>query len=208
MALQLQVSYNHDMASPEVVLADALLTELAEAPLKPGGQAPTMGRLQHVRYTHQAMIDLIIRNGDLPVGERLTQNQIAAYFGYTPGWISNILASDSFKAAMAARREEIVDPELKATIKERFEAVLISSLYRLKEKLDSPQVSDRVVLEAAALGARALGHFNNSDAAPPAASVDRLERLSNRLLALQSNVRERVLNAEDGVSVEVVRQAG
>lgn len=192
--------------SPEVALADKLLTELDTQPPGSTGQ----GRLKHVRYTHEAMIDLIIRNGDLPPGQRLTQGAIAAHFGYTEGWISNVLASDSFKAAMAARREEIVDPELRATIKERFEAMLIRSLQRLQEKLDAPTPSDRIVLEAAALGARALGHLGHGEGGNTPPRGDRLQILAERLVVLQANVRERVLNEKDGVSVEILpaRAAG
>ena len=183
--------------SPETQKADQLLEELGmQAPRVP--TAPTMGRLKRVSYTHEALIDLIIEHPEMD------QNHLAAYFGYTPGWISNILAADSFKAAMAARRDEILDPALKATIKERFEGLLIQSLTVLHAKLSQPAVSDRVALEAAALGARALGHFNNSDAQPPVATVDRLERLAGRLVQLQATVKERVLSEKDGAEVIVL----
>ena len=191
-------------SSPEVALADQLLRELDTRPPPEPGQ----GRLKHVRYTHEAMIDLIIRNGDLPPGQRLTQGKIAETFGYTEGWISNVLASDSFKAAMAARREEIVDPDLRATIKERFEGMLIRSLQRLNEKLNQPTPSDRVVLEAAALGARALGYLGGDGGnTPPPPRTDRLQVIAERLVVLQSNIRERVLNEKDGVSVEILPAA-
>jgi len=149
-----------------------------------------MGRLQKCSYTHDALIDLIISNPEM------TQNHLAAHFGYTPPWISNILASDAFQEKMAARREEIIDPELKATIEERFRALVIRSLQVLQEKLNAPQVSDLVALRAAELGAKALGVGGHAAPKPQEASSDRLERLATRLVALQSRTRERVIDGE------------
>lgn len=165
---------------------DELVRELASlAPGPPATQrAPTMGRLQKVRYTHADMIDFIIRFPEA------SQNEIAARYGYTPGWISNVLASDAFQAAMAARKEEIVDPELKATIEERMRALVIRSQQVLMSKLNQPQVSDAVALRSLELGARALAIGGN--APPTAPSQDRLVRLAERLVDLQSNVRQGV----------------
>lgn len=175
------------MNSDPFASGEQLIEEL-KGNVAPRPAAPTMGRLQKVRYTHEAMIDLIIKNPEL------SQNEIAAYFGYTPAWISNILASDAFQAAMAARREEIIDPEIKATIEERFRALVIRSLAVLQEKLNKPQVSDTVALRAAELGAKALGVGGN--AAPAAPQGDRLKILADRLIILQQGVKERVVNGE------------
>lgn len=160
-------------------------------------RAPTMGRLAKVRYTHEALIDLIIAHPEM------TQNQLAAYFGYTPSWISNILASDALQAKMAARREEIVDPELKATIEERFRALAIQSLRVLQDKLNAPQVSDNVALRAAELGAKALGIGGHAVPKPPEFSADRLERLAERLVLLQGGIRARVIEGEVLVTADL-----
>lgn len=164
-----------------------------------------MGSLKRISYTHEAMMELIITRPELD------QNEIAAHFGYSPSWISNVLASDAFQSRMAARREEVIDPELRATLEERFRALAIRSLQVLQEKLSKPAVSDQVALRAAELGARAcgVGGFGAANPSPgPSPAQDRLERLANRLIILQSTVRERTLNAQDGVSVEVIPEAG
>ena len=157
--------------------ADQLLGELKSVPVP--AHAPTMGRLQKCSYTHDALIDLIIQNPEM------TQNALAAHFGDTAGWISNILASDAFQEKMAARREEIIDPELKATIEERFRALVIRSLQVLQEKLNGPRVSDAVAIRAAELGAKALGIGGHAVPKATESSNDRLARLAQRLLALQ-----------------------
>jgi len=170
---------------------DQLLEELrGEQHIKPPGPAPTMGLLQKVRYTHKDMIDYIISN------PTVSQGQIAARYGYTQSWISNILASDAFQEAMAGRREEIIDPELKASIEERFRALVIQSLARLQEKLNAPQVSDLVAIRCAELGAKALGVGGHQAPRPPENSQDRLERLAARLITLQGTVRKGVADGE------------
>jgi hypothetical protein len=143
-----------------------------------------MGNLAKVRYSHLDMIDFILANPGC------TQNALAARYGYTPGWISNVMASDAWQAAMAARRTEMVDPTLAATIDERFRALTDRSLTRLMEKLDAPQVSDNVVLRAVELGAKALAVGGN--AAPKSPEADHLARLAERLIDLQSNIRKGV----------------
>lgn len=168
---------NAPSTAQSLLAADELLGELSGRVSKPG-PAPTMGRLAKVRYSHKAMIDLIIEN------PYLSQNQIAEMFGFTAGWVSNVLASEAFQAAMAARREEIIDPTLKATIRERFDALVRLSLDRLQEKLAHPQVSDQVALRCAELGAKALGVGGHAPAARVEISADRLERLAANLLVL------------------------
>ena len=156
-------------------------------------RAPTMGRLDKVRYTHIDMIDFIIANPGTGL------RNIGARYGFSIGWISNVMASDAWKAAMAARRTELVDPVLTATITERFEGMTQLSLQRLQEKLEAPQVSDQVVLKAVELGAKALGVGGNA-APPPPPAGDHLAQLANRLIELQSRVR---MNTFQGETINV-----
>ena len=167
--------------------ADVFLEELTSG-TKPPSPAPTMGALKKCSYTHDAMIELIIEGGRRPGG--ISQKDIAAHFGYTEAWISNILASDAFQARLALRREEVIDPVLRASIKERFEALVIQSLKVLQEKLNQATVSDNVAIRAAELGAKALGVGGHAPQKAPESSQDRLARLAGRLVALHSTVKE------------------
>ena len=152
---------------------DELVEELAAGP-------PAIAK---VRYTHQGMIDLIVAT------PWITQREIAKHFGYSEPWISRVFASDAFQAQLAQRRDEIVNPELKATVEERFKALTILSLEVLHRKLSQPTVSDNVAIRAAELGAKSLGVGGHAPAAPPVSTDDRLERLAGRLISLQAGIR-------------------
>lgn len=109
--------------------------------------------IRKVRYTHDAMIDEIIRN------PAVSQNGLAAIFGFTPAWVSLVISSDAFQARLAARKAELVDPTIALSIKERFQGLVTKSLEVLQEKLAQPAASipDNLLLRAAELGAKSLG---------------------------------------------------
>lgn len=108
-------------------------------------------QIARVRYTHDAMIELVLQN------PWISQNEIAEHFGYSPSWVSTIFASDSFQARMAQRKDQLIDPQIRATVEERFKALVIQSLSILQKKLDNNPTDD-LVLGAAAIGAKALGY--------------------------------------------------
>lgn len=189
---------------------DKLIEELsggsfARAP----SAAPSMGRLTKVHYTHEAMIEFILSNGGLPPGTRLTQGMIAAHFGYTEAWISNILASDAFQEKLKARRSEVVDPEISATMEERFRALAIQSLKVLQHKLNQPVVSDNVALRAAELGAKALGIGGHAAPKAPDTGADRLERLAKRLIDLNAGSKGATVDGKvESVQLDPLPQGG
>lgn len=164
--------------------ADALLAEMAQdgrAALDRVGRGSTPSvRPPKIRYTHEAMADLILEN------PWISQNQLAAHFGYSPAWISTVITSDGFQSFLAARKAELVDPELRLTLEERFRALTTQSLKVLQDKLSRPadQVSDQLVLRAAELGAKSLGI--GAHAPPPAQPVaaDYLPAIADRLSRL------------------------
>ena len=184
------------MSTPSVAL-EALFEETVK-PATGGAKPPK------IRYSHAAMADLIVEN------PWITQNAIAEHFGYTASWVSTIITSDAFQALLAARREEIVDPVLKATLEERFRGLVLRSLTVLAEKLDKPAASipDQVVLRALELGARGieLGGFGRPQLAPAAPPPpNRLEQLAGRLVELQANVRKGITYENE---IETVFVAG
>jgi hypothetical protein len=134
-----------------------------------------------VRYSHDAMIDMIIAN------PWVSQNHLAQVFGYTPAWVSLVMSSDAFKERLAARKAELVDPALVASIEERFRAMVTRSLEVLQEKLSAPAsvVPDNLALRAVELGAKALGLGGNAPPPPVQVPSDHLDKLAQRLVALQ-----------------------
>lgn len=107
--------------------------------------------IARVKYSHDAMIDLIISN------PAISQGQLAAEFGYTQAWVSRVMNSDAFQARLALRKEDIVDPSLVATIDEKLRALASKSLDVVLEKLTVTN-SAEMGLKALEITSKALGY--------------------------------------------------
>ncbi len=170
------------------------MDEALEQVLQAADRPPTMGKLAKVRYTHADMIDFLLANPSI------SQNELAARYGFSASWVSNMMASDAWQSQLAARRKELVDPALAITLEERFRGLALRSLEVVMAKLEKPNVSDNVALKALELGAKATGVGGN--APPTAPAPDHLESLASRLLNLQSRIRQGVTIE----NVEVVKE--
>jgi hypothetical protein len=106
--------------------------------------------LRRVHYTHDAMIDLLVSNPGM------SQNQLAAHFGYSVPWISRIINSDAFQARLAVRKGDLVDPALLLTVEERLTALCDQSLNIVMDKLESTKNID-TAMKALELSTKALG---------------------------------------------------
>ena len=157
--------------------------------------------IQKVTYTHEGMIDLMVSN------PWISQGELAAHFGYSPSWVSQVIASDAFQMKMAERRDEIIDPAIKATMEERFKAIVLQSMEILKEKLSVPahQVPNNLVLGTMEMASRALGYGARAglESPPAAPSPDRLDILAGRLTTLLTQKREGVII--DAQDAEIVK---
>lgn len=116
------------------------------------GTESAAAAIQRVHYTHDAMIDCILRE------PKITQGKLAEFFGYTQAWVSRILNSDAFQARLAQRKSELVDPTLALTIDERLRALATKSLDVLQEKLELPSATFDMALETAKVATKALGY--------------------------------------------------
>lgn len=103
-----------------------------------------------VSYTHDAMIDLIVAN------PMISQNEIAAHFGYTPGWISQILQADALRERLAERKVEVLGP-LFAGVEERFKVLAHKSMDILMEQLEMKRNAE-VALKALEITTRSMGY--------------------------------------------------
>lgn len=102
-------------------------------------------------YTHDAIIDQIIANPGVD------QREIAQAMGYSDGWISQIMASDSFQAAFERRKDELVDPVLRHSLEENFKALVLQSVAVLRRKLEAAP-SDQLALKVLENSSKALGY--------------------------------------------------
>lgn len=151
-------------------------------------------------YSHEALINYMVAN------QGLSHAKLASHFGKTKGWLSSVLASDSFQSALDPRRHEVADPTITATMEERFRSLTLRSLSVLHDKLDSPECSDLVVLKAAEIGVKALGMGQAQQAAPVVAAPVGVENLAERLVAALEKQRRNIRreNAPEVEFVEVV----
>ena len=115
------------------------------------GTASAANAIARVKYSHDAMIDLLIAN------PTISQNELAANFGYTVPWVSRIMNSDAFQARLALRKEELLDPVIVASIEEKFRALASKSLDVVLDKL-SVTNSAELGLKALEISAKALGY--------------------------------------------------
>lgn len=116
------------------------------------GTASAQNAIARVKYSHDAMIDLMIAQPGIKQGE------IAKHFGYTQAWVSRIVNSDAFLARLAQRKADLVDPAIALSIDERLRAVAAKSLDVVLEKLELPSVTFDQALEAANLASKSLGY--------------------------------------------------
>lgn len=139
------------IVAPAVELPAAVPDSLRQFLAQP--EAP-QGAIKKISYTHDSMIDFIIAN------PWVNQGDIAKHYGYTQGWVSQVFASDAFQHRLAERKEELVDPVLRASIEEKFKALVNRSFAVLMGKLEKPdgQVSDETALRAMEIASKALGY--------------------------------------------------
>ena len=108
------------------------------------------GRLQKVSHIHECIIN------DLCQNPRITQLELCEMYGFTPNWVSRVLSSDSFKARLAERREELMYPDIKARVNDRMQSVVLQSMDVVQKKLNSGEASAEMALKALGIASSAM----------------------------------------------------
>jgi hypothetical protein len=103
-----------------------------------------------LKYTHEAMIDLIIAE------PTVTNKELATIFDYSEEWISHIRCADSFQSRLAERKALLVDPAIKRSIEDRLAGVTVKAIDRIQEVLDGPDASASFALDALGIAATGL----------------------------------------------------
>lgn len=112
--------------------------------------------LKRLTYTHEAMVDLIIAEPTVKPGE------LAELFGYSAGWISRILVSDSFQSRLAERKSQLVDPLVAQSLNERLRGVTMQAVEIVSERLNSADASASYALDALGLAVGGMGQLNRA----------------------------------------------
>ncbi len=115
--------------------------------------------IERVRYTHDAMIDLVLQE------PHISQDAIGRHFGYSAAWVSRIFNSDSFQARLAERKTELIDPAITLSIEEKLKALTARSLDILLDKVNVGTKTTELI-SIAELGSKALGYGAQKAQAP------------------------------------------
>lgn len=119
---------------------------------------------QKVRYSHEALADMILAN------PTMTQIELAAVFGRSPAWVSYLIASEAFQLQLSKRRDELVNPLITASVEDRLKGLASRSIDLLMEKLNEEPKVDPITgettggpnaalaLKTLEIGAKALGY--------------------------------------------------
>lgn len=129
---------------PPRQIADAPDYHKAQAPVCSGVMGP-----KSLAPVHVQIMDYILANPHVNYAE------VAAHFGYTQGWLSQIVHSDAFQAMLAEKQVELFG-DLRVTIKDRVTGLAHESLKRLNERVavetDTEKLTDVADLALKALG--------------------------------------------------------
>lgn len=110
--------------------------------------------IEKVSHIHECIIN------DMIAEPTVTQLQLCERFGYSPGWMSRLINSDSFQARLAQRRQELLDPGIRAQLNERLKAVVVQSMDSIQQKLNSSESSADLALASLGIAAQGLGVMN------------------------------------------------
>lgn len=147
-------------------------------------------------FSYEQLADTLIQN------PRISGKELSKLFGYTETWISIVMNSDAFRVVMQRRKGDLVDPILRASIEDHYKALAARSCHVLMEKLSAPVqvISDDLALKAAALGAQMF------KAAPPVpqAPESSIDKLADRLIALQQGMRGTTLRTTEVIEGSAV----
>jgi len=156
--------------------------------------------IQRVNYSHDGMINLIIAN------RGISQNALAAHFGYSPSWISQVMSSDAFQARLLERAGELEDPTIRASIEDSLKGLVSRSMEILKIKLneqDVAKIPDNLAIRTLELSTRALGYGAREQTVAVQVNVDNhLESLGGRLVGLLQRKKAEV-EAESDVCKDI-----
>lgn len=115
------------------------------------GTDSAAGALARVKPIHDAIIDYIMAE------PMVSQNDLAKHFGYTTGWMSQLMNSDAFLARLAKRKGDLIDPVIVASVEEKMRKAVSKSLDVVNDALERTN-NPTMALEVLKLHAKAAGY--------------------------------------------------
>ena len=74
--------------------------------------------------------------------------------------MSRLTNSDSFQARLAERRQQLLDPDVKARLNDKMKSVTLQALATIQHKLNSPESSAELALSSLGVMQQSLGVLN------------------------------------------------
>lgn len=156
------------------------------SPATPTGQLPTFTPLQIAEY--------------LQSHPETTVMEVAAKFQRPRAWFLSLLARDTFQALIDPFRHLLHDPEITATMEERFRSLTLLSMNVLQRKLEHPDASDLLVLKAAEIGTKSLGMGAPKLVVQAVSAEEGVERIATRLTEAMEKQRRNARTIEQVVT--------
>jgi hypothetical protein len=129
-------------------------------------------------YTPESFLSLVLAHPEL------SQKELAEFYGQPIQWVSSIVASDAYQAALTLAPVKPANPFYSATLEERFKGLTLHALTVLSGRLSLPEVADATVLKAAELGIKALGLGLIASSEKKVDEAPNADRVAERLLKI------------------------
>ena len=130
-----------------------------------------MAAIQRISHTHEMIINWLVLHPQLSLRE------CADHFGYTQPWLSQLIHSDIFQAALRARQIEVAS-RVAASIPEKLQAAADIALTKLGDALAKTEDPD-FILDAADRTLHRMGYAPAS-ARNPAGSPSQMPGIQNQ----------------------------
>lgn len=104
-----------------------------------------------IRHLHDAVIDFMLANPGA------TKKAISTHFKRSEGWMYTVTASDAFAKRLEERREDIVDPIMRATLDDQIKGLAMKSMDVLAAALEA-KPDPALALQVAEMTQKSLGY--------------------------------------------------
>jgi hypothetical protein len=111
-----------------------------------------MGKPAKMSHRHEAILNWLVANPHRPLLD------CAGLFGVSQSWLSQIIHSDMFQAKLR-ERSAAIGQSVYHNITSKLQAIAGLSMERQLQKLESPNPSERIILDSGRTALQALGYL-------------------------------------------------